>query len=517
VRSDGASLTINSWWDAGRAQWFVDNTTNGDWVRFGLGAAEYVAPEYWGADPTGVADSTDAFEQAIECIKNSVLPADNRVQPYLSNAPGGKYVLTGGLFPGQASGESGVYRWDGNASQMTFDISGTDGICLDYTGKHNYQLSNILIIGGTTNPPRTGILQSRRFHGASSAGQAKFTYVNLQGTFLKYGIYNYASEGAHYIDCTWQPICQNVIVITRSNYYSETIPKQNGTLATESCIEFLFDRCNILNNTLAADVDTDLHSCMTLECAGMVFVNHCEIHDLDTPIGSDTMPLVRIATEYLANTNEVFNIVFDTTNFHSSYDTAVLLSGAGDIRNLKLRSCRFNSTTADIKAADAVRLHNFECDNLEKMDLSATGAGLYENNIVKLAPAADVKINGVVKGIIYRQTDSTLTFDTPALVNAKIINIDTAGEFTGSIVWDPGSLASGGTELSAAITVTGAKVGMAVTVYPPYNLQAIMAQGYVVADNMVRIALYNTGLIGTVNLVSGTWKVRCSLISGELT
>jgi len=71
--------------------------------------------------------------------------------------------------------------------------------------------------------------------------------------------------------------------------------------------------------------------------------------------------------------------------------------------------------------------------------------------------------------------------------------------------------------VSDAITVTGAKVGMAVTVYPPYNLQAIMAQGYVVTNDMVRIALYNTGLVGTVNLVSGTWKVRCSLISGELT
>jgi hypothetical protein len=520
VRLDGTSLTINSFFNPGRWQIFVDDSTNGDWVKFGAGSAEYFAPEWWGADPTGASDSTAAFEKTIECIKNSSEVGDVIVQPYILNAPGGKYVLTGGLFPGSETTGSGVYRWEGNGSQMTFDISGTAGICLDYTGKHHYLLNDLKLIGGTTNPPRIGILQSRLYHGGggSSAGQAKMKAVHMTGTFLKYGIYNYASEGAHYTDCQWNIIAQNVIVITQGNYYSETIPHQDGTLANESCVEFEFDRCNILNQTLAADVDPANHSCMLFEGAGLVYVQHCEIHDLNPPTGSDTMPLVRIVTEWGYATSEAHRYLFDEVNFHSSYDVAVRLEGnatASDIRSLQLRQCRFNSTTADVQTQGYVRVHDFVIEGAKTLDFSSTGSGIWQNSIVVLGPAATMTVDSNVQGTIYRQSDSTFTFTTPAKMIAQIINKDACVEYTASFTWDPGSLATGDSEVSSAITVTGATLGMEVTVYPPYNLQGIIAQGYITSSDTARVVLYNTGAVGTINLVSGTWKIRVKAITGE--
>ncbi len=76
---------------------------------------------------------------------------------------------------------------------------------------------------------------------------------------------------------------------------------------------------------------------------------------------------------------------------------------------------------------------------------------------------------------------------------------------TGSIVWDPGSLADGVGETSSNITITGAEVGDRVDVFPPYNLQAICCTGYVSAANTVNIRLQNE-TTGTINLASGTWK-----------
>lgn len=77
----------------------------------------------------------------------------------------------------------------------------------------------------------------------------------------------------------------------------------------------------------------------------------------------------------------------------------------------------------------------------------------------------------------------------------------------GSLVYDPPNLADGAGDTSAAITVTGAAFGDFVTVAAPYDLQGIVATGYVSAANTARIRLQNeTG--GAIDLASGTWRVR---------
>lgn len=75
---------------------------------------------------------------------------------------------------------------------------------------------------------------------------------------------------------------------------------------------------------------------------------------------------------------------------------------------------------------------------------------------------------------------------------------------SGSTVFDPPSLATVTGALSSGITVTGAALGDMVELFPPYDLQGIMAQGNVSAANTIKISLFNpTG--GTIDLASGTW------------
>ena len=63
------------------------------------------------------------------------------------------------------------------------------------------------------------------------------------------------------------------------------------------------------------------------------------------------------------------------------------------------------------------------------------------------------------------------------------------GVLRGSATWNPGSLVPGAAETSAGITVTGAALGDGVAVYPPYDLQGIVAIGYVSAADTVKVQL----------------------------
>lgn len=73
--------------------------------------------------------------------------------------------------------------------------------------------------------------------------------------------------------------------------------------------------------------------------------------------------------------------------------------------------------------------------------------------------------------------------------------------------YDPPSLIAGAGDTSSGITVTGAVLGNYVLVAAPYDLQGITVTAYVSAANTVKIRLYN-GTAGTIDLASGTWKVR---------
>jgi hypothetical protein len=116
---------------------------------------------------------------------------------------------------------------------------------------------------------------------------------------------------------------------------------------------------------------------------------------------------------------------------------------------------------------------------------------------------------------VIKNDGATITLDTAASTTVAAANVTyqtlTMTEIplilSGSATWDPGSLADGAGETSAAITVTGAALGDFVLVSAPYDLQGITCNGYVSAANTVKIRLQNeTG--GVIDLASGTWKVK---------
>lgn len=92
--------------------------------------------------------------------------------------------------------------------------------------------------------------------------------------------------------------------------------------------------------------------------------------------------------------------------------------------------------------------------------------------------------------------------------DGRIINHGAiGGNIDDQVTWDPGSLADGAGELSAGITVNGARQGDHVQVFPPQNLQSMTVTGYVQTDDTVRIRIQNESG-STIDLASAVWHVR---------
>jgi hypothetical protein len=87
------------------------------------------------------------------------------------------------------------------------------------------------------------------------------------------------------------------------------------------------------------------------------------------------------------------------------------------------------------------------------------------------------------------------------------VAIGNRGFGEGTLTWNPGNLADGAGETSAAITVAGAAFGDFVNVAAPYDLQGIVATGYVSSAGNVKIRLQNESG-AAVDLANGVWKVR---------
>ncbi|MDR3425301.1 MAG: DUF2793 domain-containing protein [Alphaproteobacteria bacterium] len=83
----------------------------------------------------------------------------------------------------------------------------------------------------------------------------------------------------------------------------------------------------------------------------------------------------------------------------------------------------------------------------------------------------------------------------------------TTPKIDGTVVWNPGAIATSAGMTSSALTVTGAALGDLAIVAAPYDLQGVQATAYVNAANSAVIRLTNlTG--SSVTLASGTWRVR---------
>lgn len=105
--------------------------------------------------------------------------------------------------------------------------------------------------------------------------------------------------------------------------------------------------------------------------------------------------------------------------------------------------------------------------------------------------------------IVLSKTDGAVIYTSQTYDDIRVIP---GNWLSGSVTWDPGSLADGAGE-TKQLTVTGAVLGDFVLVSAPYDLEDCVATAYVQAADTVEIRLQNEST-GTRDLASGTWKVR---------
>lgn len=117
-------------------------------------------------------------------------------------------------------------------------------------------------------------------------------------------------------------------------------------------------------------------------------------------------------------------------------------------------------------------------------------------------------VTGIDSGTAYDlENSATINVYGTRYDDSKVSGTITGANLFGSVSWDPGNLADGAGETSAAITVTGAAFGDPVVVTAPYDMQGLLAHAYVSADNTIKIRIQNE-TTGAIDLASGTWKVR---------
>jgi hypothetical protein len=140
---------------------------------------------------------------------------------------------------------------------------------------------------------------------------------------------------------------------------------------------------------------------------------------------------------------------------------------------------------------------------MPRLNITVVGAGAAGADLLTYIVSADQ-----VAGTITVNTAPSTSVN-PATIKYTVPEFTKWGniELLGTLVWDPGSLATGSGETSGTITVSGAVVGDFVLVAAPYDLQDCVATAYIQQNGLAEIRLQNFSG-ATRDFASGTWKVR---------
>jgi hypothetical protein len=159
------------------------------------------------------------------------------------------------------------------------------------------------------------------------------------------------------------------------------------------------------------------------------------------------------------------------------------------------------TTTVNITGATSWTLANWEVGDV----ILIPGAGVAGADLS--STIVEISLSGSY--FVIANDASTTVSGVTATHGSEIAVLSEFGmvSLSGSVTWNPASLADGAGETSSGITVTGAALGDYVIVSSPYDLQDCIVTGYVQAANTVEIRLQNESG-GTKDLASGTWKVR---------
>lgn len=108
----------------------------------------------------------------------------------------------------------------------------------------------------------------------------------------------------------------------------------------------------------------------------------------------------------------------------------------------------------------------------------------------------------------YRNRQGDGTVEADYLSNAEGVNIPKV-VLSGTITFDPPSLATGAFAESSDIEIDGVALGDSIQLFPPYDTQGIMYQASPASADNITISLTSCAS-GTVDLASGSWGYTVS-------
>jgi hypothetical protein len=210
--------------------------------------------------------------------------------------------------------------------------------------------------------------------------------------------------------------------------------------------------------------------------------------------------------------------------------TNIQMTGGGNLYCSGLDCVLTNITCYQLDTTEPAQIHLDWGAGSTGVNITLIGAIVNGNN-VSTAPgilAASVynrvigctvwrlnNANGIVSGTLSGQFIGNAVSEIgtgmpqaqPYIFNPGDIAIGNRGFGEGTLNWDPPDLQDGTGTTSNAIGVAGAAFGDFVNVAAPYDLQGVVATGYVSSAGNVKIRLQNESG-AAVNLGIGDWKVR---------
>jgi hypothetical protein len=155
---------------------------------------ERISVTQFGADPTGVIDSTDAFNKFFAVIRSKVFSAspattieEGRV---LATIPPGRYLCTGSINATVIRGMG----WTVLAHGATIYSKAAGKAALDLLGSRWGTFLGLRILGDNVDTPRTGWQIGRIISATNNCDNMQFDRCRTDGWFTLAGFYSLASE-----------------------------------------------------------------------------------------------------------------------------------------------------------------------------------------------------------------------------------------------------------------------------------------------------------------------------------